>query len=393
MKSVYIVDALRTPVGSYLGQLSSIPAVQLGAHVIKSLVRKHSIPEDRVDQVIMGMVLSGGVGQAPARQATILSGLDPRTPTYTVNKVCGSGLHAIVLAWREILFGGAHLVIAGGMENMSQAPHGINGMRGGIKMGDISAKDLMIHDGLWDVYNDKHMGYLADRVAREQEVTREEQDDYAVRSYRLAIEANESGKFADEIVPVEVKLRKKTFTMERDEGPFVFNEEKMRRLSPAFVKDDTGSVTAGNASSLNDGAAAVLVADEEAVKQFGLTPRAKLVSYGVNALESKYFTMAPVGAMEKALASADLKPDKVEWWEVNEAFAPVPIYAKRAFDLPLDLINPRGGSIAIGHPIGASGARVFTTAFHGMLQEDRRNAMISLCIGGGEGNALLIERV
>ena len=393
MKPVYIVDALRTPVGSYLGQLSSIPATRLGAHVISSLMKKHSIPEDRVDQVIMGMVLSGGVGQSPARQAAIFSGLDPRTPTYTVNKVCGSGLHAIVLAWREILFGSAHLVIAGGMESMSQAPHAVQGMRGGIKMGDVTAKDLMIHDGLWDVYNDRHMGYLADRVAMEQGVSREEQDNYAVRSYKLAIEANESGKFSEEIVPVEVKQRKKTFTMERDEGPFVFNEEKMRRLPPAFAQDDSASVTAGNASSLNDGAAAVIVADEEAVREFGLTPRARLVSYGVNALESKYFTMAPVGAMEKALAAADLKPSQIEWWEVNEAFAPVPIYAKRAFDLPLELINPRGGSIAIGHPIGASGARIFTTAFHGMLQEDRRNAMISLCIGGGEGNALLIERV
>ena len=391
-KNVVIVSYARTPLGSFKGALSTVSAPHLGATAIKGALEKCNLDGSHVDEVIMGCVLPAGLGQAPARQAAIYAGIPNDVETLTINKMCGSGLKAIMQGQQSILAGDSDVVIAGGMENMSQSPHYLMGSRDGIRLGHGKLIDGMIHDGLWDVYNDQHMGNCAEICAKEYDFSREAQDDFAERSYARSQHAITNGLFEDEIVSVAVPQRRgEAIIVSVDEEPSRVNFDKLRALRPAFEKE--GSVTAGNASTINDGAAAVVLMSEDKAKELGLTPLAKIVSQASSAHEPEWFTTAPVKAMNKAVEKAGLSMADIDLFEINEAFAVVTMAAEKDLNLDSEKVNVLGGAVSMGHPIGASGARIMCTLLNAMNQKNVNRGMASICIGGGEASAVIVERV
>jgi acetyl-CoA C-acetyltransferase len=391
MEDVVIVAAGRTAIGKFGGTLAKIPATELGAQVIKQLVAKTGIDPASVSEVIMGQVLTAGAGQNPARQAVIKAGLPDSVPASTLNVVCGSGLRAVHLAAQAIKCGDAEIVIAGGQENMSASPHVLNGSRDGFRMGDAKLTDTMIVDGLWDVYNQYHMGVTAENVARKYEVTRAEQDEFALQSQNKAEAAIKEGRFKDEILPVEIASKKGTTMFDTDEYPkHGATLEGLSSLRPAFNKE--GTVTAGNASGLNDGAAAVILMSASKAQQLGLTPLARIKAYALSGLDPSIMGMGPVPAARACLEKAGWTHEDVDLMEINEAFAAQAVAVNKQMGWDTAKINVNGGAIALGHPIGASGARVLVSLLHEMVRRDAKKGLASLCIGGGMGVALAVER-
>ena len=382
--SVYIINALRTPIGSFGGQLACFRAPELGAKVIKSLTENINLDLNSYDQVIMGNVLSAGLGQAPARQAAILGGLNVSTECLTINKMCGSGLKAVMIADNEIKSGAADIILAGGMESMSNAPLLVN--KNLSKIGHGKMIDSMIHDGLWDAYNEMHMGSCAELLASERKYSRELQDKYDVKSYRKAQKAINEGLFSDEIISVN-----DDGMMINDEEPGKAKFEKIPSIKPAFEKN--GTITAANASKLNDGAAALLLASEETVKKYNIKPIAKIIAHCSFAHEPKWFTTAPSKAIEKVLNISGLSKKDIDIWEINEAFAVVAMAAIEDFNLDETKVNIYGGAVALGHPIGASGARILTTLLNILKLSDKQFGLATLCIGGGEASAMIVEKI
>ena len=390
MKNVVILSAARTPVGSFLGKLSSVPAPALGSTAIRAALQRAGVPPSEVEQVIMGNVLQAGVGQAPARQASRGAGVPDEVPAVTVHKVCGSGMRAVMDAANAIIAGEYSVAVAGGMESMSNAPYLLERARSGYRMGNAVVVDSMIKDGLWDPYSDVHMGNCAEKCVAKYQFSREEQDAFAMESYRRAQEASKGGLFADEIVPVEVPQKKgEPVRIDTDEEPFAAPLDKMKSLKPAFQKD--GSVTAANSSKINDGAAALVVASEEAARQRGWKPIARILGYTGVAQAPEWFTTAPVGAIRKLLERTGTSLADVDLIEVNEAFAAVAMAAIRELGLDPAKVNVRGGAVALGHPIGASGARILTTLIHALRREGKKRGLAAICIGGGEATAMLVE--
>ena len=388
---VYIVSAVRTPMGSFQGALSNVPATQLGAVAIKGALSAGSIDPNVVDEVFMGHVLQAGAGQAPARQAAMGAGLGQNVPCTTVNKVCSSGMKAIALAAQAIQAGDAHVVVAGGMENMSMVPHYLDG-RKGAKFGNIQVKDGMILDGLTDVYNATHMGNCAELCAKEKNITREEQDAFAVESYRRATSAWEAGKFDAEVVPVAVPQRRgDDIVVDRDEEFTNVRLDKIPTLRPAF--DREGTVTAANASTLNDGASALVLASQAAVTQHGLQPLAKILATADAAQAPEWFTTAPSLALPKALSKAGLSNDDIDLWELNEAFSVVGIANNRELSLDPEVVNVHGGAVALGHPLGSSGSRIVVTLVHALRDQNKTKGAAGICNGGGGASALVLELV
>ncbi|KAB8040109.1 acetyl-CoA C-acetyltransferase [Janthinobacterium aquaticum] len=391
MDDVVIVAAGRTAVGKFGGSLAKIPASELGAHVIKGLLAKTGIDPNLIGEAILGQVLTAGVGQNAARQAVIKAGLPTSIPAMTINKVCGSGLKATHLAAQAIKCGDANIIIAGGQENMSASPHVMNGSRDGFRMGDFKMIDSMIVDGLWDVYNQYHMGITAENVAKKYEVTRAEQDEFALQSQLKAEAAQKAGKFKDEILPLEIANKKGTVVFDTDEyikpGSTI---ESLSGLRPAFAKD--GTVTAGNASGLNDGAAAVIMMSASVAKELGLKPLARIKAYASSGLDPAIMGMGPVSASRLCLKKAGWTHEELDLMEINEAFAAQAIAVNKEMGWDTSKINVNGGAIAIGHPIGASGARILVSLIHEMIRRDAKKGLASLCIGGGMGVALAIER-
>ena len=391
MEDVVIVAAGRTPVGKFGGTLAKIPAAELGAHVIRQLLAKTGIDPASVSEVIMGQVLTAGAGQNPARQAVIKGGLPDMVPAQTINMVCGSGLKATHLAAQAIKCGDAQIFIAGGQENMSASPHVLNGSRDGFRMGDAKLVDTMIVDGLWDVYNQYHMGVTAENVARKYDVSRAEQDEFALQSQLKAEAAQKAGKFKDEIIPVEIPSKKGPTIFDTDEYPKHGSTlEALSGLRPAFNKE--GSVTAGNASGLNDGAAAVIMMSASKAKELGLTPLARIKAYASAGLDPSIMGMGPVSATQLCLKKAGWSHEDIDLMEINEAFAAQAIAVNKEMGWDTSKINVNGGAIALGHPIGASGCRVLVTLLHEMVRRDAKRGLASLCIGGGMGVALAVER-
>ena len=390
MRDVVIVGAARTAIGSFLGSLSSLPAPKLGAVAIKAAVERAGIQPGDVQLVHMGQVLQAGVGQAPARQAALFAGLPNSVPCVTVNKVCGSGLEAILGVARAIAAGEIEIGVAGGQESMSNAPHVVRNLRGGVKMGALETADTMITDGLWDPYNNQHMGNCAELCAKEKGISRGAQDEYAAESYKRSLEAQKAGAFKAEIAAVEVVGKKGNISVTEDEEPGKGAIEKLPSLRASFQKD--GTVTAGNASSLNDGAAAVVLMSGEEAKKRGLPVLAKLVAWGYHAQAPEWFTTAPAPAIQDALVKAKWDAKSVGLWEINEAFAVVSIANNQLLGIDPKKVNIHGGAVALGHPIGASGARLVVTLLHAMADKQVKTGGASLCIGGGEGIALLLER-
>lgn len=388
---VYILSAQRTPVGAFMGGLSSTPAPRLGAAAIKAAVERAGLTPRDVQECIMGQVLTAGAGQAPARQAALFAGLESSTPCTTINKVCGSGLKAVMLAYDTIALGYQEIMVAGGQENMSLSPHLLENSRDGYRMGPVQVADSMIKDGLWDPYNQFHMGAAAELCVKEHNFSRADQDAFAKESYLRAQAAQKDGLFKSEIVAVDVVKGKENFKVENDEEPGKARFDKMTMLKPAFEKD--GTITAANASKLNDGAAAVVLASDAKVKARGLKPLARIIAHGTFAQDPKWYTTAPAGAMRMALERARLKPNDIDLFEINEAFSVVTMYAMRELSIPHEKVNVHGGAVALGHPIGASGARLLTTLVHALHTRKARYGMVSLCIGGGEGVALIVERL
>ncbi len=386
-----ILSATRTPIGAFLGSLSDQTAPQLGAIVIKEAVRRAGIEASAVSEVIMGNVLTGGVGQAPARQATIFAGLPNSVPAMTINKVCGSGLKSVMLADQALTCGDADIVVAGGQESMSNAPYILPNARTGLKMGNSSLVDLMIHDGLWDVYNNYHMGIAAELCADTCSISRVEQDEYTIRSYELAIAAQKNGYYNDEIIPVTIQSKKETRVVSEDEEPSKVRFEKIPTLRPVFKSD--GTITAANASSIDDGASALVIASEQKAKELGAKPLARIIAHASFAQSPELFTTAPISGIEKVLAKAGMTLDQIDLFEINEAFAVVSIATKNQLGIPLEKINIHGGAIALGHPIGASGARILTTLIYALKRVGKRYGLATLCIGGGEASAMIIEIV
>ena len=391
MDDVVIVAAQRTAVGKFGGSLAKIAAADLGAQVIKALLAKTGIKPESISEVILGQVLTAGVGQNPARQAVIRSGLPDAVPAFVVGKVCGSGLKAVHLAAQAIKCGDAQIVIAGGQENMSASPHVLNNSRDGFRMGDAKLTDTMIVDGLWDVYNQYHMGITAENVAKKFEISREEQDAFAAASQNKAEAAQKAGKFKDEIVPIEIKGKKETVLFDTDEfiKPGV-TADALATLRPAFAKD--GTVTAGNASGINDGAAAVVVTSARLAAELGLPVLARIKSYSSAGLDPSIMGMGPVPASQLTLKKAGWTAQDLDLMEINEAFAAQAIAVNKQMGWDTSKINVNGGAIAIGHPIGASGCRILVTLLHEMARRDAKRGLASLCIGGGMGVALAVER-
>ena len=391
MDDVVIVAAGRTGVGKFGGSLAKVAAADLGAHVIKGLLAKTGIDPNLVSEAILGQVLTAGVGQNPARQAVIKSGLPNTIPGFTINHVCGSGLKATHLAAQAIKAGDAEIVIAGGQENMSAAPHVMPGSRDGFRMGDIKMIDSMIVDGLWDVYNQYHMGITAENVAKKYEISRAEQDEFALQSQLKAEAAQKAGKFKDEILPLEIVQKKGSIVFDSDEyvkpGSTL---EGLSSLRPAFTKD--GTVTAGNASGINDGAAAVIMMSATKAKELGLPVLAKIKAYASSGLDPSIMGMGPVSATKLCLKKAGWTPNDLDLMEINEAFAAQAVAVNKEMGWDTSKINVNGGAIAIGHPIGASGARILVTLIHEMVRRDAKKGLASLCIGGGMGVALAVER-
>ncbi len=391
MDDVVIVAAARTAVGKFGGTIAKVAAADLGAHVIKGLVAQTGIDPQLINEVIMGQVLTAGVGQNPARQSVIKAGLPDMIPGLTINKVCGSGLKATHLAAQAILCGDADIIIAGGQENMSASPHVLNNSRDGFRMGDAKLVDTMIVDGLWDVYNQYHMGITAENVAKKFNVSRAEQDEFALASQNKAEAAQKAGKFRDEILPLEIPSKKGAIVFDADEyikaGTTL---ESLAGLRPAFNKE--GSVTAGNASGLNDGAAAVMMMSAKKAQQLGLKPLARIKAYASAGLDPTIMGMGPVPASQRCLQKAGWTHKDLDLMEINEAFAAQAIAVNKEMGWDTSKINVNGGAIAIGHPIGASGCRVLVTLIHEMIRRDAKRGLASLCIGGGMGVALAIER-
>ncbi|MCY3745973.1 MAG: acetyl-CoA C-acetyltransferase [Acidobacteria bacterium] len=388
---VWISSAVRTPIGKLLGGLSPLSAPKLGALVVREAVERAAAPPDAVDEVILGNVLTAGLGQNPARQAAIGAGLPAGVGALTINKVCGSGLKAVMLARQAILAGDADVVVAGGMESMSNAPHLLSGMRTGSKMGDGSLVDSMVHDGLTDAFEDIHMGETAERVADRYGVSRKAMDEYAAESQRRAHAATEAGRFAGEILPVEVPARRGAVVVERDESirPDA-TAESLARLRPVFRKD--GRVTAGNAPGVNDGASALVIASDAAVRRHGLPRLARISGQAVSGLEPEWVMMTPVPAVRKLLERLGWSVDGVDLFEINEAFAAQAVAVRSELGLPEDRTNVNGGAVALGHPIGASGARILTTLLYLLRERGLDRGVASLCLGGGNGVALGVER-
>lgn len=392
LREAVIVSAARTPVGSFGGVFKNVPATKLGSIAIKAALERSETPFDVVDEVIMGNVLTANEGQAPARQAALGAGLDVSIECMTINKVCGSGLKSVMLAAQAIMVGDADVIVAGGMENMSQAPYYVSNARYGYRLGHGELIDGMIKDGLWDVYNDFHMGNAAELCARECNVSREEQDEFAALSYRRALKAQEEGWFDAEIVPVETPQRKgDPIIVDKDEEPGKVIFEKMPKLRPAFEKD--GTVTAANSSKINDGGAAVVVMAKEKAEELGIKPLFRIVAQASAAKAPEYFTKAPADSIRKALKKAELTVDDIDLFEINEAFAVVTIVNNRFLNIPIEKVNIHGGAVAIGHPIGASGTRVLTTLLYAMKKNNAKHGVASLCIGGGEAATLVVESI
>ncbi len=390
-RNVVITSAVRTPIGSFNGALAPLKAPQLGSIVIREALKRSQLKPEQVQQVIMGNVITAGVGQAPARQAAIFAGLPTSVDCMTINKVCGSGLKAVMLARNEIALGEADIVVAGGMESMSNAPYLLDKARWGYRMGHAELIDAMIRDGLWDVYNNFHMGNAAELCARECNIPREAQDEFAVLSYKRALEAQEKGYFKEEIVPVPVPQKKGEIIVEEDEEPKKARFEKIPTLRPAFEKD--GTVTAANASKINDGASAVVVMAEETAQSLGIKPLARIVAQATASKDPEWFTTAPADAIQRVLQKAQMTVDDIDLFEINEAFAVVTIAVDNILGIPVEKVNIAGGAVALGHPIGASGARILTTLIHNLKRTGGKRGIASLCIGGGEAVAVIIEMV
>jgi len=389
---VYVVSATRTPIGAYLGSLSSLKASELGAIAIKAALERAGVAPELVGHVFMGNVLSAGMGQAPARQALRGSGIPDTVQAVTVSKVCGSGMEALIQGTRTIALGDAEIVVAGGMESMSNVPYYMDKARQGYRMGNATLIDGMIHDGLWDPYANVHMGTCGDKTAAEYKVSREAQDNFAKDSFRKALAAQKEGLFDAEIAPVSIAQKKgDALLIKDDEGPAKGNPDKIPSLKPAFSKD--GTITAANASSINDGASALILASEAAVKKHNLKPLAKILGYGGAAQAPEWFTTAPAKAMDATFAKLGLKPEDIDLFEINEAFAVVPMVCTTLSKLDPAKVNVRGGAVALGHPIGASGARIVTTLLHSLKSLDKKRGMASICIGGGEALVTVFERV
>ena len=390
-REVVIVAATRTPIGSFQGALSSVPAVKLGATAIKGALERVGVDGKDVDEVIMGMVLPAGVGQAPARQASKGAGIPDSVGCITLNKVCGSGLKAVMLGAQAIKAGDAEIVVCGGMESMSQVPYLLPAARTGMRLGDNKVVDGLVHDGLWDPYNDFHMGKAGELCASECGISRDRQDEFAAESYRRAQNAVNEGLFVEEIVPVSVPQRKgDPVIVDKDEEPFRGSIDSLGKLRPAFQKD--GTITAGNASTLNDGASALVLMSKEEADKRGLTPLCTIAGYAGHAQAPEWFTTAPAGSIENVLKKTDKKVEDVDLWEINEAFAVVAIANNDKLSIPGERVNVRGGAVALGHPIGCSGARILTTLIYALKQTDKKRGVASLCIGGGEAVAVMVER-
>ncbi|MFA3781908.1 acetyl-CoA C-acyltransferase [Melioribacteraceae bacterium 4301-Me] len=389
MQKVVIVAAKRTPVGSFLGELSSLSVTQLGSIVIKDILKTTKINPEIVDEVIMGNVLSAGVGQAPARQAALFAGLPNKTECLTINKMCGSGLKAVMLAHQAIKCGDAEVVIAGGMESMSNAPYLLTEARKGYRLGNSKLIDHMIVDGLWDVYNNIHMGSCAEACAKDFNFTRQMVDEFAIESYRRALEAQKNHKFDEEITEVEILTKKEKVIVKEDEEPKKVKFDKISLLAPAFEKD--GIVTAANSSKINDGAAALLVMTEKKAKELGLTPLVEIVEQASAAKAPIEFPTAPADAISKVIKKANLKIDQIDLFEINEAFAVVSLAVNKLLGLDASKVNVNGGAVALGHPIGASGARILTTLIYELRRRQLNLGIASLCIGGGEASALIVK--
>lgn len=389
INQVFLAGGVRTPIGTFGGVFAEMPAPALGAVAIKTAVQRAAIQSDQVDEVIFGNVLTAGLGQNPARQASIAAGLSSTIGATTVSKVCGSGLKAVMLAAQAIQCGDSAVIVAGGMENMSRAPYLLEKARSGYRMGNGELIDSMIKDGLWDVYNNKHMGMCGDACAARYGFTRQQQDDFAVASFKRALAATQSGAFKEEIISVDAPAGKTTVPIAEDENPRKFNEEKLRQLRPAFGKE--GTVTAGNASSINDGAAAVVVLSAEKAKALGVRPQARVLGYATASREPEWFTIAPVGAISKLMDQLSFKASDVDLFEINEAFSVVPMVAMKELGIGHEKVNVNGGAVALGHPIGASGARTLVTLLNAMRQKKATIGIDALCIGGGEAVAMAVE--
>ncbi|MBI5749451.1 MAG: acetyl-CoA C-acetyltransferase [Nitrospinae bacterium] len=383
MKEIVITSAVRTPVGSFNGALNTIPATMLGSVVITEAIKRAGIEPTDVDEVIMGNVLSAGLGQAPARQASIGAGLPHATNCLTVNKVCGSGLKAVMLASQSIALGDAEIIVAGGMESMSRAPYLLDKARFGYRMGDGNIVDSMVKDGLWDVYNNIHMGSCAEIVASKYNIDRDEQDRYALQSYQRAIEAQKNGYFTEEIIPID--------NIVMDEEPNRHDLSKLKTLPPVFTEG--GGTTAGNSSKISDGAAAVLLMSGDKAKELKIKPMAKIIAHASQGVEPEMFSIAPVGAIKKVLKKTGLTLNDIDLFEINEAFSASILAVIKELNLDETRLNIHGGAIAIGHPIGASGARILTTLLYAMKRKKAKRGIAAICIGGGEAVAVLVERV
>lgn len=391
INEVYIIDAVRTPIGSFMGYLSSVPATKLGSIAIKGLIDRNKIPSDAIDEVIMGNVIQAGEGQAPARQAALGAGLEKSTQCMTINKVCGSGLKSVMLGAQAIMLGDAEIVIAGGMENMSQIPYYVKNIRSGYKMGDQKLIDGMLDDGLVDAYDNIHMGNIAEICAAEFKISREDQDNFAIESYSRALKSIEEKKFVNEIIQVEISDKKGIKIIDTDEEPKNVNFDKLKSLRTVFQKD--GTVTAANASSINDGASAILLMSKDKVESLNQKPMAKIIAQASAAKDPKWFTTAPIDAIKKVLSKANLEINDIDLFEINEAFAVVSLVVNRELGLDPLKVNIKGGAVALGHPIGASGARILTTLLHSMKERNCKYGLASLCIGGGEASALIVENI
>ena len=391
---VVIISACRTPVGKFQGSLADLSAPQLGAVVVREAVKRASLQPQQVDECIMGNVISAGLGQNPARQAALFGGLPPEVGAMTINKVCGSGLKAVALAAQAIETGNSSVVVAGGMESMTNAPYLLPNARKGYRLGNGQVIDSMVHDGLWDIYNDYHMGITGENVAEKYGISREEQDDFAVNSHRKAIAAQKECRFKSQIVPVEIPAKKKgqpPVIFDKDEGPREDTTiEVLRSLKPAFKKD--GTVTAGNAPGVNDGAAAVVVTSPARAKEFGVSPMVRIVAQATSGVDPKWVMMAPVGAVRQIWEKTGWKKDDVDLYELNEAFSVQALGVIRELGLDMERVNVNGGAVAIGHPIGASGTRVLVTLIYEMIRRDVRRGIAALCLGGGNAVAMAVER-
>ncbi len=391
MKKVVITSAKRTPIGSFGGSLASLTAGQLGSLAIKGVLEDSKISPELIDEVIMGNVLTSGLGQAPARQAALFAGLPEKTECMTINKVCGSGLKSVMLAAQAIQTDNAEVIIAGGQESMSNTPYILDKARNGYRLGNGEVIDSMVKDGLWDVYNNVHMGNCAEACAKEFQFTREELDEFAINSYKKAIEAQKDGRFKNEIIEVKVKAGREEVIVSTDEEPGKVKFDKIPTLKPVF--DKNGVVTAANASSINDGAAALLIMSEEKAKELGLKPLVEIVAQSSAAKAPIQFTTAPADAINKVLKKAHLKISDIDLFEINEAFAVVSLANNKLLGLDNSKVNVNGGAVALGHPIGASGARVLVTLIHEMKKRNSTYGLASLCIGGGEAAALIVKNI